>query len=39
MNDMTKVKNLTFISSYDNLASEDYCDRMVAQFEFLTSSS
>jgi len=39
MNDMTKVKNLTFISSYDNLASDDYCDRMVAQFEFLTSSS
>jgi len=32
MNDMTKVKNLTFISSY-NVAPYDYCDRMIAKFD------
>ena len=32
MNDMTKVKNLTFISSYD-IASHDYCNRIIAKFE------
>jgi hypothetical protein len=35
MNDMTKIKNLTFINSYENLASDDYCDRMIAKFESL----
>ena len=39
MNDMTKVKNLTFISSYDKLASDDYCDRMISKFEETASNS
>ena len=39
MNDMTKVKNLTFISSYDNLATDDYCDRMIAKFEEIASNT
>jgi len=39
MNDMTKVKNLTFISSYDKLASDDYCDRMIAKFEQIANNS
>ena len=39
MNDMTKVKNLTFISSYDKLASDDYCDRMINKFEALAKNS
>ena len=39
MNDMTKVKNLTFISSYDNLATNDYCDRMIAKFEEIASNT
>jgi len=38
MNDMTKVKNLTFISSYD-IASNDYCDRMVAKFEEIANNT
>ena len=33
MNDMTKVKNLTFISSYENLAPDDYCDKMIEAWE------
>lgn len=33
MNDMTKIKNITFISAYEKLASDDYCDRMIAQFK------
>ena len=36
---MTKVKNLTFISSYDKLASDDYCDRMISKFEETASNS
>lgn len=39
MNDMTKVKNLTFISSYEKLASDDYCDRMIARFEKIANNS
>ena len=39
MNDMTKIKNLTFIQSYNNLASDDYCNRMVARFEELANNS
>lgn len=39
MNDMTKIKNCTFISSYDGLASDDYCDRMIERFEKLTERS
>ena len=39
MNDMTKIKNLTFISNYENLASDDYCDRMVERFEKLAKES
>ena len=39
MNDMTKVKNLTFISAYDGLASHDYCDRMIDKFESLAKIS
>ena len=30
---MTKVKDLTFISSYENLASDEYCDNMVEAWE------
>ena len=39
MNDMTKIKDLTFIQSYENLASDDYCDTMVSRFEELASNS
>ena len=39
MNDMPKIKNLTFIQSYNNLASDDYCNRMVARFEELANNS
>mgnify|MGYP003134040718 FL=1 len=35
MNDMTKIKNLTFISAYENLASDDYCNRMIETFDKL----
>jgi hypothetical protein len=38
MNDMTKVKNLTFISSYD-IASNDYCNRMIAKFEEIANNT
>jgi hypothetical protein len=38
MNDMTKVKNLTFISSYD-IAPHDYCNRMIARFEEIASNT
>jgi len=33
MNDMTRVQNNTFIASYPNLASKDYCDRMIEAFD------
>tara|TARA_R110002049_G_C8898573_1_gene541385 strand:+ start:100 stop:696 length:597 start_codon:yes stop_codon:yes gene_type:complete len=33
MNDMTKVKNLTFIGTYENLAPDDYCDKMIEAWE------
>ena len=36
---MTKVKNLTFIASYENLAPDDYCNRMVAKFEEIANDS
>tara|TARA_R100001129_G_scaffold162552_2_gene127790 strand:- start:1276 stop:1881 length:606 start_codon:yes stop_codon:yes gene_type:complete len=39
MNDMTKVKNITFIGSYHNIASDDYCDRMIAKFEKIANDS
>jgi|9_EtaG_2_1085328.scaffolds.fasta_scaffold00176_19 hypothetical protein len=39
MNDMTKIKNMTFISKYENLASDDYCDRMIAKFKYLEENS
>ena len=39
MNDMTKVKNLTFIAYYENLAPDDYCNRMVAKFEEIANDS
>ena len=39
MNDMTKVKNLTFISGYQNLASDDYCDRMIEAWERIYADS
>jgi len=35
MNDMTRIKDLTFISQYENLAPDDYCDRMIAKFNEL----
>ena len=40
MNDMTKVKNLTFIGAYENLAPNDYCDKMIETWEkiYLDSS-
>lgn len=38
MNDMIKVKNLTFISSYD-IASNDYCNRMIAKFEEIANNT
>ena len=36
---MTKVKNTTFISSYENLASDDYCDRMIETWERIYAES
>jgi len=39
MNDMTKVKNTTFISAYENLASNDYCDKMINAFNKLEETS
>ena len=39
MNDMTKVKNLSFISAYENLASDDYCDKMISAFNKLEKNS
>lgn len=38
MNDMTKIKNLTFINSYD-VAPDDYCNRMIARFEEIANNS
>jgi hypothetical protein len=38
MNDMTKIKNLTFISSYD-IASNDYCNRMISKFEEIATNT
>ena len=38
MNDMTKIKNLTFINSYD-IASNDYCNRMIAKFEEIANNT
>ena len=35
MNDMTKIKNPTFISAYENVAPDDYCDRMIQAFDYL----
>jgi hypothetical protein len=39
MNDMTKLKNLTFISSYENLAPDDYCDKMIEAWEKIYANS
>ena len=39
MNDMTKIKNNTFITSYDRLASDNYCDRMIKKFEEIANNS
>ena len=39
MNDMTKVKDITFIGAYKNLASDDYCDRMIKAFNNLEETS
>ena len=36
---MTRIKNLTFINNYENLASDDYCDRMIAKFKYLEENS
>ena len=36
---MTKVKNLTFISSYENLAPDDYCDKMIGAWEKIYANS
>tara|TARA_R100000544_G_scaffold37090_1_gene27086 strand:+ start:54 stop:653 length:600 start_codon:yes stop_codon:yes gene_type:complete len=38
MNDMTRVKNTTFISAYENIAPDDYCDRMISAFRELETS-
>lgn len=39
MNDLTKIKNLTFISAYENLAPNDYCERMIYAFDKLEKES
>ncbi len=39
MNDMTKVKDITFIGAYKNLASDDYCDRMIKAFNDLEENA
>ena len=36
---MTKVKNLTFIGAYENLAPNDYCDKMIETWEKIYSDS
>jgi hypothetical protein len=33
MNDMSRIKDLSFINSYHNLAPDDYCDRMIEAFD------
>jgi len=35
MNDMTKVKDLSFIKSYDDIASKEYCQEMIDMWEYL----
>lgn len=39
MNDMTMIKDLTFIKSYDGIASEDYCKKMIQHWEYLYANS
>lgn len=39
MNDMTKIKDLSFISAYKNLAPDDYCDRMIKAFDNLEKNT
>jgi hypothetical protein len=39
MNDMTKVKNLTFIGTYENLVPDDYCDKMISAWERIYANS
>lgn len=39
MNDMTKVKNLTFIGAYENLAPDDYCDKMIEAWDKIYGNS
>jgi len=39
MNNMAKIKNLTFISNYENLASDDYCNRMIAKFKEIANNT
>tara|TARA_S200002703_G_scaffold82026_1_gene70715 strand:- start:358 stop:957 length:600 start_codon:yes stop_codon:yes gene_type:complete len=39
MNDMTKVNDLTFIRTYENLASDEYCDKMIEAWERIYANS
>jgi len=39
MNDMTKVRNLSFISNYEKFASDDYCERMIEAWERIYANS
>lgn len=39
MNDLIKTDANSFIEIYDNLASDDYCDRMVAKWEHIKNGS
>jgi len=39
MNDMTKVKNMTFIANYEKLAPDEYCDRMIEAYERIYADS
>ena len=39
MNDMTKLKDMSFIKAYDDIASEDYCRRMIEKWDYLFQSS
>lgn len=39
MNDMTKIKNISFISSYPKLAPDDYCDNMIKAFDKIEKES
>jgi|SRR5210317_417205 hypothetical protein len=39
MNDMARIKEISFIKSYDEIASDDYCGRMIEAYEKIFKNS